>query len=144
MRKVFTYTIHMVVIFILATTSFARDPDAPSHDYEYRDHQTVGGSKWTGGDTFVLCGVAVMTAMVFALPAIFDGEYNGRIASWDAPGSGFGDRVTPFRGRDPSSPLSPRDLTSDPIPVPNGWVLPLESNRKSGYPPFFKFPTRTL
>ncbi len=64
----------ILTIFCLTSISFARDPDALPRDYQYGERQTVGGSGWSGADTFVLCGVAVMAAMVFALPSIFDGE----------------------------------------------------------------------
>ena len=73
MSKLFTYTIHVVVILLLATIAHARDPDTSDPIY-YGEAETVGGSEWTAGDTFLAIALPLAIAGLIVLPHIFDGE----------------------------------------------------------------------
>ncbi len=64
----------VLLILVIFSSAFARDPDVLPHDYEYRDQQTMGGSEWGSGDTFIAIALPIAALMVVALPIIFDGK----------------------------------------------------------------------
>lgn len=52
----------------------ARDPDVLPYDYEYGERTVVGGSQWSGGDTFICIALPVAVVLTLVLPHWFDGE----------------------------------------------------------------------
>ena len=71
MRKI---VIACLTIVALCLTAQARDPYWIPPDYEYDERETIGGSEWTGGDTFIAIALPIAVAMVIALPHIFSGN----------------------------------------------------------------------
>lgn len=65
----------MLIILFLVSSAYARDPDVLPHDDYYNEHTTVGGSAWSGGDTFICIALPVAVILTLALPHVFDGKY---------------------------------------------------------------------
>lgn len=64
----------LVTLLVTFAVTHARDPDLPPPEH-YGERPTVGGSEWTGGDTFIAIALPVAVVLMLALPHIFDGEY---------------------------------------------------------------------
>ena len=66
--------------FIWIQSANARDPNVPEPP-RYGERPTLGGSEWTGGDTFLAITIPLAIAALIALPHIFSG--NDVILYWD-------------------------------------------------------------
>ncbi len=55
-------------------SAHARDPDLPPPE-RYGERETVGGSNWSGGDTFIAIALPIAVVLTLVLPHVFDGEY---------------------------------------------------------------------
>ncbi len=71
MDKLFLMLVTLLVTF---QVTHARDPDV-EYEPRYGERYTVGGSGWSGGDTFIAIALPVAVMMLIALPHLFDGEF---------------------------------------------------------------------
>lgn len=74
--------ISLIAILLIQTwmltfnSAHARDPDVPYEPpHEWGERETVGGSNWSGGDTFIAIALPIAAVMLLTLPHIFDGEH---------------------------------------------------------------------
>jgi hypothetical protein len=124
--------------------AMARDPNLPEPSY-YGGQGIFGGPEsWTFADTWVVCGVATVAVLIYALPRIFDGPdgMNHRFHNEGRPGfSPFGDRRFTSSGCRGDRWAITRLTVNAPMISGEFRTLELSVRPKAAR---FKFPTRRL